>query len=270
MVILGYSLAILVGCILGLTGSGGAILTVPVLVYCFGIKPTVATGYSLLIVGCTALLGALRYQKRGHIHWQATWLFGIPAMLMMWITRTMILPILPDPLFIMGSTAMSKDSGIMLFFASLMLLAATFMLFHTQPSDVKHKQPLSFTRIALCIAGSMGIGLLSGMLGVGGGFLIIPTLIGLLGIRMREAIGTSLILVTVNSLVGFAGDLVTGIPLDWSLLTAFLALALIGVWGGTALSHSISATKLKRGFGLFVLFVGIFIFTRECASLVLI
>lgn len=261
MIILGYILAMVMGVTLGLIGAGGSILTVPILVYLLGVKPVVATGYSLLVVGSAALTGATRYWRNDLVNVKAALLFAAPAMLMVLATRTFIVPAIPDPL-----AGIPKDIFIMLFFSTLMILAAGFML---RPAKVtpNRSHALTFSRGAKLIFGSAGVGLLTGMVGAGGGFLIIPTLIALFGLSMKEAIGTSLAIIAMNSLVGFKGDLAAGIPLDWPLLGTFLGLTLLGMWLGTTLGKRLEAEKLKKLFGVFTLLIGLTVLIEELHTL---
>lgn len=261
MIALGYILAIVMGLTLGLIGAGGSILTVPILVYLLGVKPVVATGYSLLVVGSAALTGAIRYWRNGLVNLKAVAMFAAPAMLTVLATRTFIVPAIPDPI-----AGIPKDIFIMLLFAGLMILAATFML---KPVKVEpdRSRVLDTRRFIKLISGSAGVGLLTGMVGAGGGFLIIPTLIALFGLPVKEAIGTSLAIIAINSLVGFKGDIAAGIPLDWPLLGTFLALTLLGMWLGTTLGKRMDGTKLKKLFGVFTLLVGLAVLAEELHTL---
>ena len=261
MIIIGYMLAMLMGLTLGLIGAGGSILTVPILVYLLGVKPVVATGYSLLVVGSASLTGALRYYQNKLVNIRAALMFALPAMLAVLITRSFIVPSIPDP--IMGIT---KDIFIMLLFSILIIAAAIFMLkpLRNKPEQ-EHKITIAY--VVKLLIGSIGVGLLTGMVGAGGGFLIIPTLIALFGLSVKEAIGTSLAVIAINSLVGFRGDISAGIELDWSLLGLFLALTLIGMWIGVSLSKHIKADKLKKLFGIFTLLVGISVMIKELYTL---
>lgn len=262
--LLGYVLAIVMGLTLGLIGAGGSILTVPILVYLLGVKPVVATGYSLLVVGSAALTGAIRYWRNDLVNIKAALMFAAPAMLTVLAARTFIVPAIPDPLF-----GVPKDIFIMLLFSALMILAAGFML---RPVRVvsDHSHVLTPVRILKLIFGSAGVGLLTGMVGAGGGFLIIPTLIALFGLSMKEAIGTSLAVIAINSLVGFKGDIAAGIPLDGPLLGAFLGLTLLGMWLGTALGKRLEGEKLKKLFGVFTLLIGVAVLLEELHTLFII
>lgn len=257
MMILGYLLAVMMGLTLGLIGAGGSILTVPILVYLLGVKPVVATGYSLLVVGSAALTGAVRYWRNDLVNVRAALMFTIPAMLTVLFTRSFIVPAIPDPL-----AGISKDIVIMLLFSALMIVAALFMLKPLKVTPHGHP-PMTAGRAVKLVSGSAGVGFLTGMVGAGGGFLIIPTLIVLFGLHIKEAIGTSLAVIAINSLVGFKGDLAAGIPLDWPLLGTFLGLTLIGMWLGTSLAAKVDGAKLKKLFGVFTLLVGIAVLAQE-------
>lgn len=257
MEILGYILAMVMGMTLGLIGAGGSILTVPILVYLMGVAPVVATGYSLLVVGVAALAGALRYRRSHLVNIRAALIFALPAMIMVLATRTYIVPAIPDPV-----GPIPKDMGIMLLFALLMVAAASFML---RPLKVKAEPSatISVRYFIKLVVGSSGVGLLTGTVGAGGGFLIIPTLIHLFGLPVKEAIGTSLAVIAINSLVGFKGDLTSGIPLDWQLLGTFLVMTLLGMWFGTTAGKRMDGTKLKKLFGVFTLLVGLAVIVQE-------
>lgn len=261
MMMLGYALAILMGLTLGMIGAGGSILTVPILVYLLGVKPVVATGYSLLVVGSAALTGAVRYWRHGMVNLRAALMLALPAMLTVLATRTFIVPAIPAML-----AGIPKDIFIMLLFAALMIVAAVFML---KPLRVKPEAHPKMTagRIVKLISGGAGVGLLTGMVGAGGGFLIIPTLIALFGLPVKEAIGTSLAIIAINSLIGFQGDLIAGIPLDWPLLGLFLGLTLLGMWLGTTLGKRMHGEKLKKLFGAFTLLVGLAVLAEELHAL---
>jgi uncharacterized membrane protein YfcA len=257
MILIGYLLGALMGLTLGLIGAGGSILTVPILVYLLSVKPVVATGYSLLVVGSAASAGAIRYWQNDLVNLRAMVLFAVPAMLMVLVTRTYIFPSIPEHFL-----GISKDTFVMLLFASLMICAAIFMLI-TVRAKKTHSHPLKPQRVAELVIGSAGVGLLTGMVGAGGGFLIIPTLIALFGLETKEAIGTSLSIIAINSLVGFNGDLRAGIPLDFPLLATFLGLTLFGMWLGTRLSKQIHGDDLRKIFGMFTLVIGLMVIAEQ-------
>lgn len=261
--ILGYLLAVVAGFLLGLIGGGGSILIVPVLVYTIHIPPVLATSYSLFIVGVSALIGAVQYGRRGQVELRTAFLFGVPSIATIFIARRWILPAIPDVVNIFGWLEIEKGLLIMLLFASLMVLAAISM--------IRRNVPASFTFTTatnkgweIFIIGVQGatIGLLMGPVGAGGGFLIIPVLVLLGGLEIHRAVGTSLIIIAANSLIGFMAD-VSKQPIDWSFLALFTLLSFIGVLIGTVASHHINGARLRPAFGWFVLVMSAYIFLRE-------
>ena len=250
------------GLTLGLIGAGGSILTVPILVYLLGVKPVVATGYSLLVVGSAALVGAIRNWRNNQVNFKAAIIFALPAMLTVLATRTFIVPAIPDPII-----GIPKDIFVMLLFSALMILAAIFMLRPLKDSPY-HSPKMNAARLVKLVFGSAGVGLLTGMVGAGGGFLIIPTLIALFGLHVKEAIGTSLAIIAINSLVGFKGDIASGITLDWHLLVTFISLTLLGMLLGTTLGKHIKAEKLKFIFAIFTLIIGLGVLAKEITLLI--
>ena len=259
---IGFSLAVAMGLILGLIGSGGSMLTVPILVYLFGLKPFIATGYSLLVVGSTAAVGTFSYWRRGLIRARDTIVFVIPSTIMILVTRRFIVPSLPDPLLTLCGFPVPKGVFIMLIFAALMLFAGWLML---KPLKVAPSQQSSYAPIVMMklIFGSGVVGFLSGLVGAGGGFLITPVLITWFNLSMKEAIATSLAVIMLNSLVGFQGDLLAGIMIDWHILGPFLALAILGMLLGIRFNRHVDGALLKRFFGIFMLLLAGIILVTE-------
>lgn len=258
MEIFGYCAAVLIGISLGLIGSGGSILTVPVMVYLFSVSPQMATSYSLFVVGTTSLIGVITRLRSGAIKTDTAFLFGISSVLTVYVTRKFIIPLLPKVLFSIGNFEVTEALATMVLFAILMLLAATSMIRNKKKSE-QDNLPLPRTRLALY---GIGIGLVTGFLGAGGGFLIIPTLVLLCGLSMKEAVATSLLIIACNSLTGFAGD-IGHFETNWKLLGIVTTLAVIGILVGTQLAKKIKNEKLKTGFGWFVLVMGIYIIIKE-------
>ncbi|MES2332886.1 MAG: sulfite exporter TauE/SafE family protein [Bacteroidota bacterium] len=260
MEIAGYLAALLIGLSLGLIGGGGSILTIPVLVYLFHIQPTVATGYSLFIVGCSALAGAYKYYRRNNINFKAAFYFGIASIITVLLIRKLLLPVIPDQLFAIGTITVTKSLATMLLFASVMILASLNMIQKplTANNDLKN-QPIHLTK---GLIRGVGVGILTGLLGAGGGFLIIPVLIFSFHLSMKDAIGTSLLIIAMNSLFGFAGDLFHH-QFDWALLLPITAIAVTGTFIGRRLGQDLSGEKLKKWFGWFVLAIGIYIIIHE-------
>lgn len=260
--IIGYIAAILIGVSLGMVGSGGSILTVPVLVYLMHVNPLLATTSSLFIVGTTSLAGGLRAYSRKQVDFRAITEFGFPSIFSIFITRHYILPELPDTIIRIGNTSISKEIFLMLVFAILMLVASiTMILSKEKPVEETIRTTRKHAVFPLIILGLL-IGCITGLLGAGGGFLIIPTLVLFLKIPMKKAVGTSLLLIAINSLFGFLFSL-KQFRFDWTLLLCFTVLATIGIFIGSKLAAKIPGNTLKRGFGLFVLIMGIYIIVKE-------
>lgn len=255
---LGYLASVLMGLSLGLIGGGGSILTVPILVYLFAIDPVLATGYSLFIVGLTALVGGFFYFRRGEVDLKTGVIFAAPSFVGVYLARAYIVPALPDPVFSMGTSAISKSLLIMLVFAILMLVASLSMI--RTKSRVAQKQDLpNLPRFLLISIEGLVVGAITGFVGAGGGFLIIPALVILVGLPMKRAVGTSLFIIAAKSLLGFIGDLQQQAAMDWSLLFLIAGIAIVGLLAGLNLSKRVSEQILKRGFGFFVLLMGSFI-----------
>ena len=265
MEIAGYISSILIGISLGLIGSGGSILTVPVLVYLMNINPLLATTSSLFIVGTTSLIGGLRAYSRGLVDFKAVTDFGIPSIFSIFITRHYILPALPDIFFTIGKEKISKDIFLMIVFAILML-AASFSMIRNHHQRLKKPGKVNEgvqTKKALpLLLLGLFVGVVTGLLGAGGGFLIIPSLVIFLRLPMKTAVGTSLLIIGINSLLGFLFSL-KQFEYNWTILLVFTALAIAGIFIGSKLSDRIPAGLLRKGFGWFVLVMGIYIIIKE-------
>ncbi len=265
MEIVGYISAVLIGISLGLIGGGGSILTVPVLVYLLGIDAVLATGYSLFIVGVTSLVGGSRAFMNKTVDFRAVSLFGIPSILTIFIARHFVLPVIPDHLFRIGTIDVSKGSFLMLIFSLLMLLSAFFMLRDTKdPDDTikEEKESIQQYKMLSLLVPGLIVGFTTGLLGAGGGFLIVPALVLLLHLPMKTAIGTSLLIIAINSIFGFVFS-IGHYHFDWNILLIFTGLAISGVVIGSMLSQKFNANSLKRIFGWFVLLMAIYIIINE-------
>jgi uncharacterized membrane protein YfcA len=259
--IFGALASLLIGLSLGLIGGGGSILTVPVLVYLFGVDPLRATAYSLFIVGATSAIGAFPKYKEGQVNLKTALIFGAPSIITVYATRKWILPAIPTEFGQWGEFILTKSLLLMLLFA-LLMVAASFSMIRTQKSlDADTTKPQSFNYPLILIEGAV-VGLLTGLVGAGGGFLIIPALVILTGLPMKQAVGTSLLIIAAKSLIGFTGDL-TEQKIDWVLLGFVTAMAVGGIIVGNQLSKKIDGNKLKKGFGWFVLVMGIYILVKE-------
>ncbi|PTQ96562.1 hypothetical protein C8P68_10446 [Mucilaginibacter yixingensis] len=261
MIIIAYSAAALIGISLGLIGGGGSILTVPVLVYLFGLDPLLATSYSLFIVGTTSLAGAVDYYRQGEVSIKTALLFGLTSISTVFATRKYLILLIPHTLLKLGHFALTRNIVLMVLFALLMIAAATAMIRSANKAGTKKggDRNISITKLLLY---GIAIGLATGILGAGGGFLLIPTLVLLVGLPMKEAVGTSLLIIALNSLIGFTGDL-GHFPIDWLFLLKITVIAIAGIFTGSMLSKKINGQKLKKGFGWFVLVMGSFIIIKE-------
>jgi uncharacterized membrane protein YfcA len=260
MEILGYIASLFIGLSLGLIGGGGSILTVPVLVYLFGVDPVLATAYSLFIVGATSLVGAFPKYKNGDINLKTAIIFGIPSIIAVYATRAFLVPNIPQHLFQLGSLEITKPLMMMILFAVLMVFASVSMI-RNKCVDCDEEGPQVFNYPMILLEGAI-VGMLTGLVGAGGGFLIIPALVLFSKLPMKQAIGTSLMIIAAKSLIGFTGDLGKQ-TMDWNLLLSVTGLAIVGIFIGNAMSKKVSADRLKKGFGWFVLVMGIYIILKE-------
>ena len=261
MEIIGYISAILIGISLGLVGSGGSILTVPVLVYLMGVDPLLATTSSLFIVGFTSLIGGIRAYSKKQLDYRAVTEFGFPSVLSIFITRHNLLPAIPDIIFTTSGFTVTKNMLLMLVFAVLMLLASWSMIRNRESNTIVKAKEGGARVFPLMIFGLL-IGVVTGLIGAGGGFLIIPTLVLFLGLDMKTAVGTSLLIIAINSLFGFLFSL-NHFSFNWILLLSFTLLSAGGLFIGSHFSDKISPASLKKGFGWFILIMGVFVIIRE-------
>jgi uncharacterized membrane protein YfcA len=261
--IFGLLASTLIGISLGLIGGGGSILTVPVLVYLFGVDPVLATAYSLFIVGLSSLVGAFPKYKSGMIDMKTAVVFGIPSIIAVFVTRKVLVPSIPDTLFSIGELALTKALAMMLLFAILMVVASVSMIRDNKKEETESTAPRVFNYPMILLEGTV-VGVLTGLVGAGGGFLIIPALVMLSKLPMKQAVGTSLLIIAAKSLIGFTGDVMeNSSQMDWSLLSVVTALAIAGIFIGNRLSKKIDGAALKKGFGWFVLVMGIYIIVKE-------
>ncbi|MBK8425126.1 MAG: sulfite exporter TauE/SafE family protein [Lewinellaceae bacterium] len=263
MEIIGYFASALIGVSLGLIGGGGSILTVPVLVYLFGVDPVLATAYSLFIVGSTSLVGVFPKYKEGLVNVKTAVIFGIPAIMAVYATRAWLVPMIPNPVFSIGDFVVSKAMLMMGLFAILMVFASYSMIRDKKSSskEAEVTGPQQFNYPMILAEGAI-VGVLTGLVGAGGGFLIIPALVLFSKLPMKQAVGTSLLIIAAKSLIGFTGDL-SQYEMDWTLLGVVTALAIVGIFIGNRLSRSVDGEKLKKAFGWFVLVMGIYILIKE-------
>jgi len=276
MEILGYIGAVLMGLSLGLIGGGGSILTVPILVYLFQVDAVLATAYSLFIVGLTSLVGSFSHIKLGNIHWRTAIVFGIPSIVSVFLTRSFLVPMIPDPIMTFGQDAsggaafvLTKSVGLLLLFAVIMVMAAYSMIKPSKKASADQStvvesdgQQPKFNYPLILSEGAI-VGVVTGLVGAGGGFLIIPALVLLAKLPMKQAVGTSLMIIAAKSLIGFVGDMRGNEVIDWSFLAVFSSIAVVGILIGSWLSKRIPGEKLKPAFGWFVLVMGTYIIIKE-------
>ncbi len=256
--ILGYVGALIVGLVLGLIGGGGSILTVPLLVYLLGYNPVIATAYSLFVVGTSSMVGTYKKYKKGLVDFKTGLAFSFPSFVAVYLSRRYLVPGIPETLLSIGDFNLTKGMGIMVFFAIIMILASYSMIKNKKESPKNSEsQPYYKTFIQGLI-----IGTITGIIGAGGGFLYVPALVIWANIPMKKAVGTSLIIVTINSLIGFLGDVQT-LDIEWAFLLTFTGISILGIILGVFLSKFISGKKLKKSFGYFILLMATYIIYKE-------
>lgn len=253
----GYCLAVFIGFSLGLIGGGGSILTIPVLVFFFNIDPEPATTYSLFIVGISAISASINHYRVRNIDYKTVFLFGIPSVIVLFIMRRWLLALVPSTIFKSGSIVLSKSLFIMIIFSIVMLIAGWSMIRKKRDAASNEKQSFSRLIIEGCITGAI-----TGFIGIGGGFIIVPSLVLFAGLPMKKAIGTSLTIISINCLVGILGNLEAAASLDYLFLVTFVAFAIAGILAGTRLIQFIPDKKLKPVFGWIILGMSIVVFIR--------
>lgn len=255
----GFVGAFFIGVVLGLIGGGGSILTVPVLVYLLGINPATATGYSLFVVGISSLAGAFINMRKKLVQVKTAFVFAFPAFVVVYVMRRYVMPAIPERLFSAGGMDITKDLVIMVFFAVVMLVTSVSMLRNKKRNIITNVSDYHY--YILFLEGIL-VGIVAGFVGAGGGFLIIPALVLFARLPMKKAVATSLLIISINSLIGFAGD-VSVLQIDWNLLLLFSGIAIFGICIGSYLSNYVDGKKLKKGFGWFVLIMAVYILISE-------
>ncbi len=254
----GYFASILIGISLGLIGGGGSILTVPVLVYLFALDTVLATTYSLFVVGSTSLVGSFSYFKKGLIDLKTAIYFGLPSIATVFLTRQFLLPAIPEKVIYLDNFLLTRSILLMVIFAVLMVFAAYSMI----KSDKENEETQTKNTTLWVMLQGAAVGVVTGLIGAGGGFLIIPALVNLLKLPIKTAIGTSLMIIAVNSLAGFGFSLGQQ-RIQWLFLLSITTLAIVGIFIGSYLSTKIEGKKLKPAFGWFVLVMGVYILMKE-------
>lgn len=261
--IIGYTLALLIGISLGLIGGGGSILTVPVLVYVMRVHPTLSTAYSLFIVGITALAGSVSYMQKKLVSFKTALIFSIPSFISVFLVRRYVIPAIPDEIVKIANFVLTRDILLMLIFAVLMFFASISMIRNKKGTSEDENQEVQFN-FPLIFTEGLVVGAITGLVGAGGGFMIIPALVLFAKLPMKMAVGTSLLIIAAKSLIGFTGDMNNpNMHIDWNLLMIFSAIALVGIFVGSYLSNFISGAKLKTGFGWFVIIMAVYILAKE-------
>lgn len=257
MELFGYFGATLIGISLGFLGGGGSILAVPLLVYLFRIPAQSATLYSLFIVGMTSFVGFLKASQNRQVHWKALVGFAVPSLMGVLLVRRILLPQLPQVMNL-GFFHLDKNTLIMGAFAVVMLLASVAMIRpkKSQAIELSDSMGLSMTK-------AFGVGTVTGFVGAGGGFLIVPALVVMNRLPMKIAVGTSLGVIAFNSFFGFISDAVTGVAIDYAFLAKISILAVMGIILGLKWGQNTSEGKLKPLFGYFTLLVGTLIFLAQ-------
>lgn len=255
MFLLGLFLAVFVGITLGLVGSGGSILTVPIFVYVFGVDPVLATAYSLFAIGATSIIGGAKGFISKEVDIDKLLKFGIPSMISVFLTRKFLVPLIPDQFNIMGYI-IQQEVVLMVSFAILMLFAA-YAMFH------EINIPKAQFPFITVVAKGVFVGSVTGIVGAGGGFLIIPALTNFFNLSMKKAVATSLVLIAINSFLGLLGDWRRIDLFDWNLLLQYTLLTIIGIFIGFYLSNKIDGKKLKRIFSVGIMAVAIFVLLTE-------
>jgi uncharacterized membrane protein YfcA len=258
MEVAGYLASICIGIILGLLGGGGSILSIPILVYLFHVEPVLASAYSLFIVGMTSFVGAIPKYRDHLVNLRTGFVFGIPSVASIFITRKWIVPSIPDVIVSFDDFIFTKRFLLLGLFAALMILASVSLI--REKTELQNDD--NKFRTGLVILEGLLIGFLTGLVGAGGGFLIIPALVLLTGLPFKTAVGTSLFIIAINSLMGFLGD-VLNTEMNWTFLLTITALAIVGIMIGNAAQKKIPSSKLRKIFGWFILVMGIYILSRE-------
>ena len=261
MEIIGYLASIVMGLTLGLIGGGGSILTVPILVYLFDVDPVLSTAYSLFVVGITSAVGSLSHFSKGNVHVKTALIFGVPSIIAVYSIRKFVMPVIPDTVFTISEFAVTKALAVLVLFALLMMIASITMIIKpiqkkNEASEISYNYPLIFLEGII-------VGSITGLVGAGGGFLIIPALVLLAGLPMKQAVGTSLVIIALKSLIGFTGDLGGDLAIDYQFMMIFSLFAMGGILLGSFLTRFVSDEKLKPVFGWFVMVMAVIILVKE-------
>ena len=260
-IIFGYIGALFVGITLGLIGSGGSILSLPIFFYLFGIPIIDATAYSLFTVGLTSLIGSIKNIKLRLIHVNTVIYFSTSAALSVYITRKYIIELIPDQIISIGDLTITKEKFLLLFFSVLIFFAGTAMIRNRKDKSSNERRGLKYDKLLILIEGAV-VGFITGLVGAGGGFIIIPVLVLFSKLNMKSAIATSLVIIAIKSLIGFIGD-VENHDIDWLFLVKFSSISIVGIYIGQAIGIKIDGARLKKGFGYFIIIIASSILIKE-------
>jgi len=262
MLVLGFIFAFFIGITLGLVGSGGSILTVPVLVYILGVDPKLATTYSLFAIAISSFIGSIRNLFLKQVDLSKLLDFGLPSIIMVFLTRQFILPLIPEE-FQIGPWLIHQNVVLMVFFGLVMLFSAWRMIGYTHTSEQDRAKEVP--RYIMVLQGAL-LGLITGVVGAGGGFLIIPALVNFYHMSMLYAVSTSLAIISLNSFFGLAGDLEKFHLFDWDVLGPYTSLLMLGMFVGFYVSRFFKSEQLKKGLGYLVLVIGLYVIIKEVVS----
>ena len=260
--LIGFFGAFVTGIIIGLFGGGGSILAVPIFVYLFQLNPILATSYSMFVVGFSAAIGTLINIRKKIIEYKTAFIFTLPALASVFITRRFIIPNLPDNVATIGSFVITKEMALMLFFSLIIILSSVFMM--KKPTTVDSKSDSKRKDLFLLIIG-LGVGLITGLVGAGGGFIIVPALVLFAKLSIKQAVATSLIIITFNSLIGFSADLPL-LQIEWRFLSLFTALSILGIFVGSYFSNFVQESTLKINFARFMIVMAVVIIFKELTA----
>lgn len=259
MEFIGYFSAVIIGLVMGLIGGGGSILSVPVFVYVFGFDAITATALSLFVVGITSLVGTTGFIRQKQIDFPTAFTFGIPSILGVLFSRRLVLPNLPPFIINRWGITLTKEMFLLLLFAILMLIASFKMIRKLERPRLRKSEEPNYT---ILVSQGLLVGIVTGLIGAGGGFLIVPALVMLLGLNMKKAVATSLFIISMNSILGFLSTMKM-VKHDWTFLLTFTALSVVGIFIGIAISKKMDGKKLKPLFGWIVLVMGLWIIVKE-------
>lgn len=258
MEMFGYFALIAVGVILGLTGGGGSILAVPILVYLFSLDVILASAYSFFIVGITSIIGVFLKQKDQSIDLKTSLFFGLPSLLTIFLTRKWIVPNIPEIIIESDSLQIAKREFFLSLIGIVIILSGLMLLIKFSKQQLKPvTEKVPFIIISGCI-----VGVLSGLTGIGGGFLILPALLLLRNISFHGAVGTTLLIVSSNCIIGFIGDALS-YQIDWVYLLSITGFAVAGIIIGNMSHKIIPAASLQKIFSWVTLLIGCFILAEE-------